>query len=292
MAGHNGYFGLSAAHVIPIIDEENLVYGDPVDVGELGGIIEISMASQTSTDPVYATDRVWIDSTTDNGFTGTVRIINVWGHPVLRRVFGALCGYEFATDGTLLGSSDKAPQKFALMGEASGNLENKRTCYLLCQFGKPAKNAQSKEESGTNQPDEFSITSRPVKLASGWKGSFYENVPADGALYDDFFEAVRTDMVPTADGEAALAALTVGTLALTPSFNGGTLTYACTTSSASVAITAVPTEADATVEIKNGSTTVTNGGTASLSNGENVITITVTNGESVKTYTVTVTRGA
>ena len=52
----------------------------------------------------------------------------------------------------------------------------------------------------------------------------------------------------------------------------------------------------ATIVIKNGDTTVTNGGNASWSVGENTLTITVTDGTSpnptlTKTYIVTVTRG-
>ena len=45
--------------------------------------------------------------------------------------------------------------------------------------------------------------------------------------------------------------------------------------------------------IKNGTTTVTNGGNASWSEGENTLTITVTDGNDPqisKVYTVTVTR--
>lgn len=292
MSDHNGYFGLSGARIAPVIDETNLVYGTPVDIGELGGIIEIAMNAQVSTDPVYATDRVWIDSQTDNGFEGNIRLINVWGEPTLRAAFAPLTGYEFATDGTLLGTSDKAPQKFALMGESSGNLANKRTCFLMCQLGKPNKGGQTKEQSGTNKPDEFSIVARPVTLPSGWKGSFYENVPEDGALYTNFMSGVRTDMVPESASGAntALAALTLGTAALTPVFSPNTDTYAVSTTSSTIPVTAVAMDSDATIAIKNGETSVTNGSTASLSSGENTITVTVTNGTVTKTYTVIVTK--
>lgn len=42
--------------------------------------------------------------------------------------------------------------------------------------------------------------------------------------------------------------------------------------------------------IKNGSTVVENGGSATWSSGENVVTVKVTNGSAEKTYTVTVTK--
>ena len=44
------------------------------------------------------------------------------------------------------------------------------------------------------------------------------------------------------------------------------------------------------VEIKNGDTAVTNGGTATWIDGANVVTIKVTNGTTVRTYKVTVTK--
>nr|DAU37817.1 MAG TPA: Preprotein translocase subunit [Caudoviricetes sp.] len=49
-------------------------------------------------------------------------------------------------------------------------------------------------------------------------------------------------------------------------------------------------KADAVVEIKNGDTAVTNGGTATWTDGENVVTIKVTNGTTVRIYKVTVTK--
>ena len=290
--GHNGYFGVDMATIFPCLDEDNLIFGPPVDVAGLGGIIEIAMAAATTTETTYASDKAWIDSIIDNGFDGTIRVVNVWGHPVLRRAFAPLVGYEFATDGTLLGSSDKAPQKFALAGQQSGNIEGKRTCYLMCQLSKPDKNMATKEGGATNQPDEFGISARPIKLPSGWKGSYYENVPADGALFTNFFNAVRTDMVPENNDVkvAALSALTVGTMALAPTFTANGTTYTATTTSASVPVTAVAVDPESTIAITLNGDAISNGGTATLTSGENAIVIAVTNGEATRTYTVTVTR--
>lgn len=287
---HNAYFGLPNCHVADLLDEEALTYGEPLDVAALGGIIEIALDTDSSTEPLYASDQPWIDDETDNGFTGTIRFVNVWGEPTLRRKFAPYVGYQFAADGTLLGSTGRPRKKFALMSGQSGNIQGKRTCYLMCQVSKPAKNAATKEGNGVHQADEFPIVARPVKLPSGWKGSFYENVPEDGALYEDFFQRVRTDMVPETDGAATLSALAVGPMPLTPTFAAGTTSYALTTTESSLAVTAVPTDEDATVAITCGETTVANGGSAALSAGENVITVTVTNGTSSKTYTVTVTK--
>lgn len=285
---HNGYFGLNAAHVAEMTDVEALTYATPVNIGELGGIIEIALDPDTATDPVYATDRIWIDAQVDNGFTGTMRLVNIWGHPVLRPLFAKFCGYTIASDGTLLGTSDVAPVPFALMGSTSGNLEDKRCCYLKVQAGKPSRKTQTKEGGVNNLPDEIPITARPVVLPDGTKTSFYENVPADGDLFDDFFEAVRLG-----SSDCNLNALVVGTLRLTPNFDPAITEYTASTSSSSVAVTAITSDEDATVVLKNGTTAVTNGGSASLSTGTNTITATVSNGTSdEKKYTVVVTKTA
>ena len=69
--------------------------------------------------------------------------------------------------------------------------------------------------------------------------------------------------------------------------------YTATTTAGSNKVTAVAADETATIEIKKGTTAVTNGGNASWSAGENVLTIKVTDGNGPtleKTYTVTVTK--
>ena len=92
--------------------------------------------------------------------------------------------------------------------------------------------------------------------------------------------------------DVSLSAITVGTLTLSPTFNKNNTNYTTTTTSSSVAVSATASDTNATIEIKNGTTTVTSGGNASLSNGENTLTFKVTNGSSVRTYTVVVTKSA
>ena len=95
---------------------------------------------------------------------------------------------------------------------------------------------------------------------------------------------------PTETVDCNLSALTVGTLRLSPTFSAGNVSYTAETSSSSSVVTAAANDSDATVTIKNGSTTVNNGSAASWSAGENVLTVTVTNGNASKVYTVTVTK--
>lgn len=92
--------------------------------------------------------------------------------------------------------------------------------------------------------------------------------------------------------DGTLSALTIGALTLDPTFDKDVTEYAASTSNATNTITATATDTEnATIEILNGETEVTNGEAATWATGENIVTITVTNGETEVVYTVTVTKG-
>lgn len=92
--------------------------------------------------------------------------------------------------------------------------------------------------------------------------------------------------------DARLASLTLGSLTLAPTFNKSIFSYTTTTANASDTITAVAMNGEATIEIFNGETPVTNGTAATWADGDNTLTVTVTIGEASETYTVTVTKSA
>lgn len=98
--------------------------------------------------------------------------------------------------------------------------------------------------------------------------------------------------------DASLEALTVGSLTLSPSFDGDVLAYTASAASSvsSVAVNAIAAQSDALVGITvtSGTTTknVNNGGNAALATGANTIAITVRKGNATRVYTVVVTRAA
>lgn len=89
---------------------------------------------------------------------------------------------------------------------------------------------------------------------------------------------------------AALRALSVGELTLSPAFNPDVDTYTATTTNATNMVSAVPTTGSTAV-VKVGGKKIQNGGLATWVDGSNVLTIDVTNGDKTKKYTVTVTKG-
>ncbi len=90
--------------------------------------------------------------------------------------------------------------------------------------------------------------------------------------------------------DATLSALTLGSLTLSPTFDKDVTSYTASTTDSTNTVTATPTDNTATVVIKNGSTTVTSGNSATWSAGPNTVTVTVTAAHAEKVYTVTVTK--
>lgn len=104
---------------------------------------------------------------------------------------------------------------------------------------------------------------------------------------------------PAASDVDDLADLRIGGLTLSPAFAAGTLTgYTATTTNASNTVTAIPADANATIEITNKgpsdeeATPVVNGRAVTWKAGANTLTIKVTaeNGTATQSYVVTVTK--
>ena len=108
--------------------------------------------------------------------------------------------------------------------------------------------------------------------------------------YDAFVLNNKKKAILVSHKPVTLSALTIGSLTLDPTFGSDTVTYTATTTNASNTVSATATDSGATIEIKNGSTVVTNGSAATWETGENTVTVKVSNGITSKTYTVTVTK--
>lgn len=129
------------------------------------------------------------------------------------------------------------------------------------------------------------VAGEPITLPasiSGYDDSNGETV----YIYTDDGQKLST---PPAD--ATLSALTIGALALTPTFDKDETEYAVTTTDESNAVNATATASGAGVVIVANGNSIASGGTVTWGEGENIVAVTVTNGSSSKTYTVTVTKG-
>lgn len=108
--------------------------------------------------------------------------------------------------------------------------------------------------------------------------------------------SVTTSMVFAADtaNNAKLSGLTVGSMTLSPAFDGNVLSYSANATAATAAVTATPEMAGAQVAISYNGANVKNGGTVTwLADGKaHPLTVTVKNGNEVMVYTVNVTKAS
>lgn len=108
--------------------------------------------------------------------------------------------------------------------------------------------------------------------------------------------AVTTSMTFAADNanNAKLSALTVGSLSLSPAFDGDVLSYTATASAATAAVNATTEVAGAQVAITYNNANVKNGGTVTwLADGTaHPLTVTVKNGNETVVYTVNITKAS
>lgn len=108
----------------------------------------------------------------------------------------------------------------------------------------------------------------------------------DAFVLDNKVKAIYYQEQP----DLSLKTLTIGSLALTPTFDGGVTNYTADTTDATNVITANAEYEGATVTIKNGSTVVSSGSAATWASGPNPVTITVKEGTRSKVYEVIVTK--
>lgn len=152
------------------------------------------------------------------------------------------------------------------------------------QFGEPNETVETKGESITWQTPaiEGKIMRR---IDTKWKREI-TSTSLDTAL-----NWLRGKLNVPKPEDAHLTSLTIGSLVLSPTFDGEVKTYSAETTSASGTITAVA-KAGATIAIDVDGTPVDNGKTATWTDGENTVTITVTYKTVTAKYTVVVTYSA
>lgn len=150
------------------------------------------------------------------------------------------------------------------------------------QFGEPNETAETKGASLTWQTP--AIEGKIMRRIDGkWKREITVT------SLDTALNWLRDKLNVPKPEDAHLTSLTLGTLVLSPAFDGAVKSYSTTTSTATAVITAVAVKTGSTIAIKVGETTVTNGESATFTEGDNTVEITVTYKSVSAKYTVTVT---
>lgn len=140
---------------------------------------------------------------------------------------------------------------------------------------------------------QFSQLDPPSAVTEG-KYIYYEESFEDVFILNKKSDAIQFNTTVYQSDDNTLSSLTVGSIALSPTFAKNTTSYTGSGSTGSVKVKAVATDADAALEIKLGGTSKGTGtGTleknVTLTGGSNVITVEVTTNGQTKTYTATIT---
>ena len=138
--------------------------------------------------------------------------------------------------------------------------------------------------------DALSTGGFQIKSNDKDKGDFSFEFTAHYSLSDITKVPCELYIKSGSEADATLSVLTIGSLTLEPEFDSDVYEYVCSTSNSTNAVTATATKASdgATVAILVNGNSLTSGGSATWSTGENTVVIKVTNDSVVKTYTVTV----
>ena len=167
--------------------------------------------------------------------------------------------------------------------------------YGTIILGKDAYGVVDLEGNGAGKPEMIikdagsAGTADPLNqvASAGWKCCFTAVRLQELAMVR--IESAATPQT-SVDDTLDLAALTIGTISLTPAFDRSITSYTASTTDAKNVVTAVGANSGSTVVVKLGDVSQTNGGEVTWASGSNTLTVTVTNAASeTRTYTVTVT---
>lgn len=282
--------GLRYPMYAPLIEDETsrtFEYGD----GKVAAkAIRVDMNLNVADSPLYADDEVaerlreFIDGTMT--FTPDDLSPEVRGDWLGNKTEEETVGEE--TVDVLDSSTDDLPGYFGF-GYIIPKVKNKVRCYRAIffpkvQFGEPNETAETKGENITWQTP--AIEGKIMRRIDGkWKREITVT------SLDTALNWLRGKLNVPKPKDAHLTSLEIGSLVLSPVFDGAVKAYSASTSSVSGTITAVA-KAGATIAIDVDGTPVDNGETATWTEGENTVEITVTYKTVTAKYTIVVTYSA
>lgn len=188
----NGFFGVKNAHIARLTNEETFTYEKPIHIP---GTVEIKIEPSIEQSTSHGDNETWLDKYQDNGGSITWSLFDIESTPELRALLADIIGFDIDEKGRLLATSGKTPKPFAFMCEQPGHVVGKRRCIYKCTSKPASVDAKTLEDKPDITQLDYDLTFRPVKLPSGWRGSYIDTYgDIDG--YDKFFEEVDTAVTP------------------------------------------------------------------------------------------------
>lgn len=176
-------YGIKNVHIWPITGQDDS--GKPTygDVFAMPGATAISLDAQGSTDPFYADDTVYYQSSTNTGYSGSVTVADLpeqFHTDILKEK-------KDATTGLLVEQADVEPAEFAMAFEFTGDAKKRRHIFYRCKATRPSIASETKQDTITPNTQELQVSAMPRLDNNQTKASCEEG----DAAYDKFMETVQ-----------------------------------------------------------------------------------------------------
>lgn len=150
-----------------------LTYGTPV---ALPGAVSMSLSAEGEISPFYADDVIYFQSTSNNGYTGTLELALIpdsFKTDILKETVD--------TNSVSLEYANTEPAEFALIFEFQGDDKATRHLFYRCTCGRPDVASATKEDSIEPQTETLNLTVMPrindlvVKASCPFSSAKYAN---------------------------------------------------------------------------------------------------------------------
>ena len=158
-----------------------LTYATPVAIP---GGVNLSLSAEGETNPFYADDVIYFQSTANNGYSGTLEVALIpdsFKTDILGEVVNA--------DGISVESADAVPAEFALLFEFQGDDKATRHALFRCLATRPDVAGATKESGITPQTETLNISAMPRISDQVVKGSCPQTATT---AYAAWFSAVAS----------------------------------------------------------------------------------------------------
>lgn len=130
-----------------------LTYATPV---ALPGAVNLSLSAEGESNPFYADDVIYFQSTSNNGYSGSLELALI---PDSFKT-GVLCETT-STSGVYIEHANVTPKEFALLFEFQGDQSATRHALLRCTCSRPDVAGATKEASIEPQTETLNIQALP-----------------------------------------------------------------------------------------------------------------------------------
>lgn len=175
-------YGICNVHIAKLIETDGEVtYGTPFP---MPGATGLAFNPEGETNPFYADNTIYFQSTSNNGYTGDL-VLAITPDEFLTQILGQ----TIDKNGAMIENSEDKNARFALMCELDGDANKVRHVFYDCLATRPSRDNTTNESSITPVTESMGITMKPRISDRNVKASLRPSTE-NKATYDKFFKSV------------------------------------------------------------------------------------------------------